>query len=166
MPFERFEHVRAQRGTTYATIDKYGRLLVPQVIAERCGLKVGDLVELYFDPQTRDIGIKQVKEETFYTVKVSSTGPLRADGKRHNCVIPVLTMLHAYGITLVHKLKGQMGILPDGMLVFKIGEILANPLPNNAAIVDRGLAALYQDGPKKKRSATAEDPAASDEAHL
>lgn len=124
----RFEHVRGRRNTEYATIGVDGRLIIPNALARKVGMIPGSHVELYYQPDTRKIGLLLLDSGTPYSMKVTSTGMLdgqfdvpNKSGSMPNAIVHLKSFLHSRHIGLASKIRGELyWDEVDHMLIFEI----------------------------------------------
>lgn len=124
----RFEESRGRRDLEYGTITKDGRLVIANDMAVATGLLPGTFVEMYYQPDSRKIGIKPVPCRSPYTLKVTHTGMVDNDFTKPNkrgslpqAIISVKGFLSSRHIGLTSKIRGNLYWEPlVGMLVFEI----------------------------------------------
>jgi len=112
--WKRFEQVKGQRDSGYASLMKDGRLVFPQKVARALEWKPGDHVEIYHrvsEDGNREIGIKHVGEETLHSTKLSTTGRTDEydtgdkDGRHPGLVVSLRSLLSQRGIVLSERIR-------------------------------------------------------------
>jgi hypothetical protein len=124
----RFEAVRGHRNSEYGTITQDGRLCIGNALARQTGITPGTHVEIYYQPDTRKIGIMPIPSGTPYSLKVGSTGMVdgRFDIPNKRGSMPIATIylksfLHSRHIGLASKIRGELyWDEVDRMLIFEI----------------------------------------------
>lgn len=48
---------------TLGRIDKFGCVAIPKTIREKCGIKEGDIFEIYYDEKTRTVAFKRFETD-------------------------------------------------------------------------------------------------------
>ncbi|RYD84058.1 MAG: hypothetical protein EOP84_06540, partial [Verrucomicrobiaceae bacterium] len=71
----RFEDGKSRNALEFGTIMKDGRLIISNEIAQQSGLVPGAMIEVFYKPQDKVIGLKVVPLKTPYSYSVISTGP-------------------------------------------------------------------------------------------
>jgi hypothetical protein len=123
----RFEGTR-QQNSVFGTIDKEGRLLIRNAMAQELGILPNTHVEVYYQPDVRKIGMLPVPEKTPYSLKVNSTGrvgdPFDQEtpyGSLPQAYISLRSFLNTRRIGLASKIRGELyWDTASGMLIFEL----------------------------------------------
>ena len=122
--------VKGGKGTSFGSIDKTGRLLIPLLVSSARDLKPGCYLELYTQKvnDTLLLGLKPVPAETAYSVRTSCTGKLEDFGKKGkdghiaNLTCSVRVALNTHGYSIIRRIRvGLHWDEAEGMLIVTVG---------------------------------------------